>query len=410
MLEAFFKTHDFLVEHAKYPIRRQLMDEINWDNRMIAIKGGRGVGKTDFLLVRAKEVGQMEQMAREARLAVPHRGKIAEFHRSCLYVNLNDLYFAEHSLVEFAGKFVKAGGQTLLLDNVFKIPNWSHELRRCYDKYHDLKVVFAASPVMPLEEDNRELSSIVSVYNLRGFSFREYLCLQTNRHFRSYTLDEILRNHASIAREINEMIHPLDYFSDYLHHGYYPSYRENTDFDTELLKTINMMLEVDVLIIRQIEVSLLPKLRKLLYQMLCETPCSLNISSVSDNISLSRATTMNYIKYLKDARLLNLLYQEGKQFPMKPTRIYTQNTNIIHLIRREATPQDIYETYFYNVVHALHKVNSTERNAMFVVDGKHYFDVRATTPDREPIRPCAVGDLEIGRGNLIPLWMLGFLY
>ena len=410
MLEAFFKTHDFLVEHAKYPIRRQLMDEIKWDNRMIAIKGARGVGKTDFLLVRAKELDKMEQIAREAHLATSsHRSK-SDDSRSCLYVNMNDLYFAEHSLVEFAGKFVKAGGQTLLLDNVFKIPNWSHELRKCYDRYHDLKIVFAASPVMPLEEDNRELSNVVDVYNLRGFSFREYLCLQTNRNFRSYSLEEILHNHEIIAREICELIHPMDYFRDYLNHGYYPSYRENSDFDSELLKTINTVLEVDVLIIRQIEVSLLPKLRKLLYQMLLQTPCSLNISSVSEEIELSRATTMNYIKYLKDARLLNLLYQEGKQFPMKPSRIYTQNTNIIHLIHPDIEPQEMYEIYFYNVMHMSHKVNSTERSAMFVVDGKYYFDVRAKAPDRESIRPTAIGDIEMGRGNAIPLWLLGFLY
>ena len=56
MLEAFFRIHDFLVEHAFMPIRRQLMDEINWEDRLIAIKGGRGVGKTDFMLSRIKEI------------------------------------------------------------------------------------------------------------------------------------------------------------------------------------------------------------------------------------------------------------------------------------------------------------------------------------------------------------------
>ena len=29
MLDAFFRIHDFLVEHAKMPIRRQLIDEID---------------------------------------------------------------------------------------------------------------------------------------------------------------------------------------------------------------------------------------------------------------------------------------------------------------------------------------------------------------------------------------------
>ena len=145
--------------------------------------------------------------------------------------------------------------------------------------------------------------------------------------------------------------------------------------------------------------------------MLKETPCSLNVSNISDEIDLSRATTMNYIKYLKDARLLNLLYMEGKQFPMKPSKVYMQNSNIAYMIAtRELPMQDVYETCFYCSLHGGHKVNATERNAMFIVDGKYYFDVKAEVPQRESIRPCAVGNLETGKGNLIPLWLLGFLY
>lgn len=411
MLEEFYKIHDFLVEHAHNPIRRQLMDQIDWNDRLIAIKGGRGVGKTDFLLARAKDIELADRIQRENAVQLPRRGKSTEPKRPCLYVNFNDLYFTKHTLVEFAGMFVKSGGRYLLVDNVFKNPNWSKELRKVHDKYRDLHVVFAASPVMRLVEDNRDLAPVVKMYNLRGFSFREYLNLQTHRNFRSYTLEEIMKSHASIARELCETIHPLDYFEDYLHHGYYPSYLENTNFDSELLKTINMMLEIDVLMIRQIDVACLPKLRKLLYIMLSQTPCSLNISNISDEIELSRATTMNYIKYLKDARLLNMLYMEGKQFPMKPVMVYTQNPNIVHLIRGNNTNrQALYETYFYNTIHTSHKVNATERNAMFVVDGKYYFDVKEKAPERDCIRPTALGQLEMGRGNNIPLWMFGMLY
>lgn len=411
MLDAFFKIHDFLVEHAHNPIRRQLMDQIDWNDRLIAIKGARGVGKTDFLLARAREIEAEDKIAREQVVTLPRRGKVAEPKRPCLYINLNELYFTQHTLIEFSGQFVKAGGRYLLIDNVFKNPNWSKELRKCHDKYRDLHIIFAASPVMRLIEDNRDLAPVVKMYNLRGFSFREYLNLQTRRNFRSYKLEEVLKNHASIAREICEVIHPLDYFKDYLHHGYYPSYLENTNFDAELLKTINMMLEIDVLMIRQIDVACLSKLRKLLYIMLSSTPCSLNISSISDEIELSRATTMNYIKYLKDARLLNMLYMEGKSFPMKPVCVYTQNPNIVHLIPgRDVNMHDLYITYFYNTIHNCHKVNATERNAMFVVDGKFYFDVKENAPERDCIRPTAIGNLEMGRGNNIPLWLLGFLY
>ena len=47
---------------------------------------------------------------------------------------------------------------------------------------------------------------------------------------------------------------------------------------------------------------------------------------------------------------------------------------------------------------------------MFVIDGKHYFDVKDKMPVRTPIRPTAVANIEYGRGNAIPLWLFGFLY
>lgn len=411
MLDAFFRVHDYLVSHRDAPNRRLLMDEIDWNARLIAIKGGRGVGKTDFLLNRAKEIEAADHEMRLHADATAHHRKPTVPRRPCLYVNFNNFYFTEHSLVEFAGEFVKAGGHTLLLDQMFKYPNWSKELRKCYDKYKTLHIIFSASPVMRLIEDNRDIASVVKMYNLRGFSFREYLNLQTGLNLRPYTLEEVVRNHASISREICEKVHPLEYFREYMRQGYFPSYLEAKNFEADLLKTMNMMLEVDVLMIKQIDVACLPKLRRLLYIMLRETPCALNISSISDEIGLSRATTMNYIKYLKDARLLNLLYMEGKSFPMKPSKVYMQNTNVAYMdVTREPDWQSVCETYFYCSLHGFHKVNATERNAMFVVDGRYYFDVKGDLPARDSIRPCAVGEIETGKGNFIPLWLMGFLY
>jgi predicted AAA+ superfamily ATPase len=412
MLDAFFRIHDFLVEHCSMPIRRLLMDEINWEDRLIAIKGGRGVGKTDFLLSRAKEIEQQWKEARQQEeFTSKKKRKEAEEVRPCLYVNLNDFFFTDHTLVEFAGKFAKAGGKYLFIDQIFKYPTWSRELKRCYAKYKDLHIIFCATPVMPIDEENNDLKDIVKTYNLRGFSFREYLNLQTGLRLHSYTLEDIIQHHSSISREICERVQPLKYFKAYLDHGYYPSYLESKSFEAALLKVMNSQLEVDVLMIKQIDVACLHKLRKLLHILMRDAPCALNISSISEEIGLSRATTMNYIKYLKDSRLINLLYMENKNFPMKPTRVYMHNTNVAKMIfTREVSPEDLYETNFYTAIHGAHKVNATDRSAMFVVDGKYYFDVREKASVRDTIRPTAVAELETGRGNQIPLWLLGFLY
>ena len=214
-METFYRTHCYLVEHTNAPARRDLMDEIDWSDRLIGIKGTRGVGKTTFLLQYAKEKFGTD--------------------RSCLYINMNNFYFSEHSLVDFAGEFVKRGGKVLLIDQVFKYCDWSKDLRRCYDTYQDLKIVFTGSSVMRLKEENPELRGIVKVYYLRGFSFREFLNLQAGTDFHSYTLEQILSNHVNISKEILNKVDPLDYFQDYLHHGFYPFYLEKRNFSENLL-------------------------------------------------------------------------------------------------------------------------------------------------------------------------------
>lgn len=392
-MEAFYKTHTYLVEHVQSPVRRLLMDEIDWTHRLIGIKGSRGVGKTTFLLQYAKE----------------HFGT----NRSCLYVNFNTFYFTEHTLIEFVEKFCAQGGKTLLLDQIFKYENWSRELRECYDRFPELHIIFSGSSVMRLKEDNEDLQNIVASYNLRGFSFREFLNLQAGTNFPPYTLEEILQQHTKIAKEICEKVHPLDYFQPYLHFGYYPFFLEDRNFSETLLKTMNMMLEVDILLIKQIELKYLSKIRKLLYMVLSTAPAALNVSQLSKDIEISRATIMNYIKYLKDARLLNLLYANGDEYPKKPNQLYVHNTNLMYALNPENVDKTAErKTFFYNSLHSRHKVNTCKYHLDFCIDQQYHFSCE-NKPESSKVYSkalFAVDDLEIGIKNTIPLWLFGFLY
>ena len=397
-MESFYRTHNALIDSVKSPVRRLLMDEIDWSDRLIAIKGSRGVGKTTFLLQYAKDY--------------------FGYSPECLYINFNNFYFTDHRLVDFAENFVANGGKTLLIDQTFKYPDWSKELRECYDRFPQLHIVFSCSPVMRLVEDNNDIQDIVKMYNLRGFSFREYLNLETGSNYQPIQLDEIIKNHINIAKEIinnSQFDNPGTQlnakFNDYLHHGYYPFYLEKRNYHENLLKTINMMLEVDILLIKQIDVSYLTKIRQLLHILMQTTPCSPNVSKFSLSIDTARSTIMNYIKYLKDARLLNLLYREGETFPKKPVKVYMQNTNLMFATAEgDPKPQSVAETYFYNALHSQHKVNATDRSEMFVVDGRWYFNVYNYLEGDTGHRLTACNNINIGQNNKIPLYLFGFLY
>ena len=395
-MEAFFRTHRYLVEHVNAPVRRALMDEIDWSDRLIGIKGTRGIGKTTFLLQYAKE-------------------KFDVNDRQCLYVNMNNFYFQGHGISDFAGEFCSHGGRVLLIDQVFKQPNWSQELRKCYDLYPYLKIVFTGSSVMRLKDENPELNGIVKSYNLRGFSFREFINLQTGNNFRSYTLDEILKNHEHIIKQILPKVSPHRYFQDYIHHGFYPFFKEQRNYSENLLKTMNMMTEVDILLIKQIELKYLTKIKKLFYQLAEEGPKAPNVSKLAQDIETSRATVMNYIKYLTDARLLNMIYPVGEDFPKKPSKIMLHNSNLLYAIYPiHVDKQTAMETFFVNSLWKDHKVNQQGRDQFFLVDEQLKFRVCDANSKAKiryaPDTIYARYNTEIGKDNQIPLWLLGFLY
>ena len=392
-METFYRTHSYLIEHINAPVRRNLMDEIDWSNRLIGIKGSRGAGKTTFLLQYAKEKFGAD--------------------RSCLYINMNNLFFAKHTLVEFAAQFVEQGGKVLLIDQVFKIDNWSYELRKCYDQFPTLKIIFTGSSVMRLKEENPELSGIAQVYYLRGFSFREFLNLQCHTQFHAFSLQEILNNHEHIASKILQTVQPLNYIQDYIHHGHYPFFLERRNYSENLLKTINMMIEVDILLIKQIELKYLSKIKKLLYLLSVDGPAAPNISQLAAEIQTSRATVMNYIKYLSDAGLIHMVYPVGESFPKKPSKIWMNNTNLMYSIYPlKMSEQDVADTFFLNSVYKDHQINKGEKGTTFLLDGSKHIRIcsESTKFKNNPNIYYVVHPAGKGEGNVIPLWLFGFLY
>ncbi len=392
-MQSLVNIHNAIQEQSIQTIRRDLMDEIDWSHRIIGIKGFRGVGKTTFLIDIIKEKFLND--------------------KSCLYVNLNNFYFTKRKIISFADEFYKTGGKTLILEQIHKYPAWASELKTCHDSFPELQIIFSASPVLRVLESNDELKDIAKIYHLEGFSFREYLNYQTNQNFRSYKLSEILNNHIAIAREITQEIKPLAYFNDYLKDGYYPYFIDKNIFYSEtLLKHINLALEIDVTYLNQIDLQYLPKLRKLLQIVASQVPFSPNVSKISTDVQTSRATIMNYLRYMKNARIINMLFSNGNEDEIKkPDLVFLHNTNLMYAIDPENVSNKILrQTFFYNQVGYQHQIKSSEK-ADFKVNGEFHFSVggKYTLP-KEQSYYAAADMIELGNENTIPLWLFGFLY
>ena len=392
-MENLIQIHQALLDQNRETIRRELVNEIDWSQRMICIKGFRGVGKTTFLLDLVKE-------------------RFAD-DKTCLYVNLNNFYFTRRKIYNFADEFYKKGGKVLILDQIHKYPDWSEELRDCHDNLPELKIIFTASPVLRVIEGNEDLKHIAKVYHLEGLSFREYLNYHGNVKFRRYKLEEILKNHRAIAYEITEKVKPLAYFEDYLQGGFYPYFLNNRSFYNEsLLKHINLALELDVTYLNQLELKYLPKLRKLLQLVASQVPFTPNVSKLSNDVETSRATIMNYLRYLKNARLINLLFSNGEEDQSKkPEQVYAHNTNILYAVDpNNVNNRNLRTTFFYNQVGYQHTIKNSEL-ADFKVNDKYHFVIggKYTEPEQNGVY-AAADMIEEGSGNKIPLWLFGFLY
>lgn len=393
-MEKFFQSHAYSLSHLNAPVQRSLMDKIDWSHRMIGIRGPRGVGKTTFLM----------QYARDHFDPQLHQ---------CLYITMNNFYFQGRGIVDFAEDFVHYGGRVLLIDQAFKQPGYAKDLVECYRRFDKLHIVYTISSVVPPDsEELRELNRISDVYVLHGFSFREFINSQTGLNFRPYSLNEILESHEQILKTILPKVRPWNYFQDYLHHGYYPFFLETHNFTEQLLKSINMMIEVDVLFIKQIDLKYLSRIKKLLYLLGREGIVTPNVTKLAADIGTSRATVMNYIKDLEEARLVNLVYRPGDEFPKKPAQIMIHNTNLLYAISsHSAEEQEVMETFFTNSLWRHHSVNKGKREGSYIIDD-------------HPITVCDKGrrvksqdgayfaryNTEVGHGRDVPLWLFGFLY
>ena len=391
-MEFFKNTHNSLLESSKHNIERELLKNINWSDRLICIKGFRGVGKTTFILDYIKKKYRDD--------------------RSVLYLNLNNFYFTQRKIFSFADEFSKLGGKVLFLDQIQKYPDWSADLKRCHEKIPDLKIIFTSSPVLRVVEGNPDMQDIVKIYHLEGLSFREFINYKTGENFPAITFNEILQNHQEIASKIVAKIKPLAFFSEYLKTGYFPYFIDRPNFyHIDLLKHINLALEIDVPYLNQIELKYLSKLRKLLHIIASQTPFTPNISKLAAAIKTSRATVMNYLRYLKNARLINLLYSNGDEDEMKkPEQVFIQNTNLLYAIAPDNTDNThLMHTFFYNQVSYQNSVSSTE-DVDFMVNEKHRFIVGDKRTKANGKIFAAADMIEIGNGNKIPLWLFGFLY
>ncbi len=350
------------IENINTDFKRFLIKKINWDRRLIGIKGARGTGKTTLLLQYIREnYGLSDEV---------------------LYVSLDDIYFSENKLVTLADTFAKIGGRFLFLDEVHKYPGWSREIKNIYDDYPELKIVFTGSSILEIDKSESDLSRRSVVYELPVLSLREYVALKGGVNLEVYSLSDILSNHKEIVAGINRKIKPIKELKEYNQSGAYPFFIEaGKEYSNHIERIINLILETDLPAFTSIDFASIVKLKQLLYVISESVPFQPNISRLSVKIGTTRDTLIRYLSYLEKAHLISLLRSNTKGISKmaKPDKIYLNNNNLMFALQPgQVNPGTIRETFFQNQLSVKHKVDLPQKGD-FIVDDKYVFEVGGKT-------------------------------
>lgn len=369
---------------------RYMYSQVSWESRMFGLVGPRGVGKSTMILQYIKE---------------------HQLERHMLYVAADHLYFSSHTLVETVDEFAKEGGEQIFIDEIHKYENWSRELKQIHDSHPDLKIGFTGSSVLDIYKGYSDLSRRAPIFMMQGLSFREYLALFHGIEVPVYTLEAILSQQA----RLDAVSHPLPLFRDYLQKGYYP-FASDSDFGMRLRQVINQTMEVDIPQYANMNASTGRKLKKLLAVIAQSVPFKPVMDSLATVIGVSRNVLPDYFLYMEQAGMIGQLRDDtgGIRGIGKVEKVYLDNTSLAFLMGREATDiGNIRETFFYNQMRVTQEVICS-RISDFEIDGKTY-EVGGKRKGKKQITDAEEGyvvrdDIEVGYGNIIPLWAFGLSY
>jgi len=401
-IEEYFRILDLSnkrIRESNYTTTRFLLEKIDWRDRLICISGSRGCGKTTLILQHI-------------------RSEFIKDYDKALYVSLDNLWFATNSLSELVDMHYKNGGTHIFLDEVHYLKDWQIIIKNLYDEYPKMKIVYTGSSLLKIDYESGDLSRRQVIYHLPGLSFREYLFFENIIDIKAIELNELLTDHKAIAEEIAPEKALLKHFSEYLMRGYYPFYKEvYAGYEQRITQITNQILESDYPAVEKINYSTVQKIKKMLFILAQSCPQTPKMTELYAQLETDRNQGLKMLSILDKANLLNILSSEKASLKnmARPDKIYCDNPNIMYSLTENINVGTKRETFFLNQLRSAGYDVLYPSSGDFLVEGKFLFEVGGKDKSFDQIKDIpnsflAIDDVEVGRGNRIPLWMFGLLY
>jgi len=403
-MDTLFKKSDRLLANTGTEIVREKMNEIHWNARLISILGAKGVGKSTLIKQYLKQNYQ-------------------PLDRRILYCSADTVDFSTRTLVELADEFTIRGGELLVIDEIHKYKpgtsDWSREVKEIYDLFPDLRLIVSGSSLLQLREGDADLSRRAVKYTMSGLSFREALRFYHGLEFEKWALEDILVHPYDLWQTVTSKCKPVALFKEYLEKGYYPFLLEGEgEYYTKIEQVVNYIIETELPRICKVDVANVRKMQALIALICSEVPFELNANKIAAALEIGRDTVVEYLKYLGDAKVLNLLYSDKKKIGKlsKPDKVYLENPNILYALAPTKTDiGTLRETFAISSLSESHSVEYGKAQGDFRVDGKYTFEIGGRSKDFSQIAGVKdsyifADDWDMPDGAKLPLWMLGFLY
>lgn len=402
MIDELVKKSELLASKSGTKLHRTIYDSIDWTSKLIGIKGARGCGKTTLLL--------------------QHMIKLELSPNEAMYISLDDFFFTKNNLIETAEAFILKGGKYLFIDEVHKYPKWSQHIKNIYD-FYDLNVVFTGSSIIDINKETADLSRRAVMYDLHGLSYREYLMIAKGyKDLPLFTIKELTSGKGTMAIRslLPEDFVPYKHFETYLKSGYYPFAEEGLlSYYTKLEQIVRIVVTYDMAELSGFDTRNAHKMLQLLSIIADNAPFKPNMNQLAEKLGMNRATVYRYMYFLEQAKLIHMVHATGIHLGtlQKPEKIFLENTNLNYALSDNHTPNKgtLRETFALNQLKTKYLVEIPKEGDFFV-SSSYTLEVGGKSKNKKQIESIpnsfrVLDDVEYtGIKDIIPIWLLGFMY
>ncbi|HMY68665.1 MAG TPA: AAA family ATPase [Leptospiraceae bacterium] len=405
-MEEYFSIQTRIAEAVDMTFIRSVYEKIQWNSRLIGILGARGTGKSTLVMQYFKN-----------KFNDPEK---------CLYISADNPIVLGRGIYSIVSEFFKMYGNTVIVDEVHKQKNWSLEIKALYDSFPRKQIIVLGSSAAAILQEKGDLSRRMKLYHCPVLSFGEFLSIRHKTSIQNYSFEEIIQDHSKICRNVLKRIPDiLMEFREYLQFGSFPFFIENSrdEYLSLLENVLDKVIYEDIQTVKSLKNFSALKMKKLL-GFLALSPIPLfNTETLKNKMEVSKDTLYDYFDLLERTNILQIIRSAGKpETGLKNAKVFFQSPNYYYCIaenfwKNSADTGNIRESFFVSQISQFLPIKSSDSADFTVYIKKKIYELEigGRSKSKKQIEGLSNAyvfkdGIEVGAGNVIPLYLTGMLY